>query len=109
MKYEVQITEGAEGDLAEIVDFLVGREGPDLAERILEGLLDAAAQLAQYPERGAHPRELLALGIREFRQVLFPPYRLIYRILGRQVFLLVVADSRRDFQTLLQRRLLARA
>jgi toxin ParE1/3/4 len=109
VNYELKITEGAEGDLAEIVAFLAEREGLELAERILEGLLDTASQLARYPERGAHPRELLMLGIRDFRQVLFPPYRLIYRTLGKQVFLLVVEDGRRNFQSLLQRRLLGRA
>lgn len=106
MKYLVRITEGAEGDLAEILDFLARREGEDVAQRILENLLRAAAALGELPERGAHPRELLALGIREYRQVLCKPYRLIYRIHGRTVVLYVVADGRRDFQSLLERRLL---
>jgi toxin ParE1/3/4 len=37
---------------------------------------------------------------------MFQPYRLIYRIAGKQVLLLVVADGRRDFQSLLERRVL---
>lgn len=107
MKYEVLITPGAERDLAELVNFLAAREGRDLAQRILEALLDTAAQLARFPERGAYPSELLALGIHDFRQLSFQPYRLIYRIQGHQVFLYLVADGRRDFQTLLERRLLS--
>lgn len=106
MRYDVQITTGAESDLAEIVAFLAEREGPTVAERILEGILDAANNLTKFPERGSHPKELLKLGIREFRQVMFQPYRLIYRIAGNQVFLLLVADERRDFQSLLERRVL---
>lgn len=106
MRYRVQITAGAEADLAEIVAFLARREGPLVAERMLEGILDAAEQLAHHPERGSHPKELVKLGIRDFRQVLFQPYRLIYRIMGNQVYLLVVADGRRDFQGLLERRIL---
>lgn len=106
MRYDVQITKGAEEDLTEILTFLAEREGPIVAERILEGLLDAADNLTKFPERGSHPKELLKLGIREFRQVVFQPYRLIYRIAGNQVFLLLVADGRRDFQSLLERRVL---
>jgi toxin ParE1/3/4 len=106
MRYDVQITRGAETDLTEILAFLLAREGETVAERILEGLLDAAASLGRFPERGSHPRELLELGIREFRQVIVQPYRLIYRIAGDQVFLLLVADGRRDFQGLLERRVL---
>ena len=105
-RYNVQVTEGAERDLAEIVAFLAEREGLALAEQILEGILGAAAELAHFPERGSHPKELQALGIRDFRQVFFQPYRLIYRMAGRQVFLYLVADGRRDFQSLLERRLL---
>jgi toxin ParE1/3/4 len=106
MRYEVRITAGAERDLAEIVSFLAEREGQTIAERVLEGLLDAAAGLGRYPDRGSHPKELLNLGIREFRQVMLQPYRLVYRISGKKVHLLLVADGRRDFQSLLERRVL---
>ena len=58
------------------------------------------------PERGNYPRELLDLGIKDFRQVFFKPYRLIYRVMGRDVVVLVIADGRRDLQSLLARRLL---
>ena len=34
------------------------------------------------------------------------PYRIIYRVLDNTVYVLVIADGRRDMQTLLQRRLL---
>jgi len=106
MRYDVRITKGAESDLAEIVAFPAEREGSIVAERILEEILDAANNLTKFPERGSHPEELLKLGIREFRQVLFQPYRLIYRTAGNQVFLLLVADGRREFQSLLERRVL---
>lgn len=106
MRYEVRFTEGAENDLAEIVAFLAERESLVVAERVLEGLLAAAEELHALPERGSHPRELLKLGIRDFRQVLLQPYRMIYRITGKRVYVLVVADGRRDFQSLLERRIL---
>lgn len=106
MRYHVHVTQGAERDLAEIAAYLAEREGPALAERWLEGILAIAAQLARFPERGSHPKELLALGIRDFRQVISESYRLVYRVEGRQVFLYLVADGRRDFQSLLERRLL---
>jgi len=66
----------------------------------------AANHLAAFPDRGSHPKELQALGIREYRQTFSKPHRLIYRVIGRQVFIYVIADGRRDMQSLLQRRLL---
>lgn len=45
------------------------------------------------------------LGIREYREVFFKPYRIIYRVIGTNVYVLLIADGRRDMRTLLQRRL----
>jgi toxin ParE1/3/4 len=46
------------------------------------------------------------LGIREYRQSFFKLYRVIYRVIGEQVIIYLIADSRRDMQSLLSRRLL---
>ena len=62
--------------------------------------------LSESPERGAYPKELVLLGIREYREVFFKPYRIIYRILDKNVYVLLIVDGRRDMQLLLQRRLL---
>ena len=66
----------------------------------------ALAGLSDSPERGAYPKELLALGIREYREIFFKPYRIIYRIVEKNVYILLIVDGRRDMQALLQRRLL---
>jgi toxin ParE1/3/4 len=73
---------------------------------VLDGLLAATDKLTVMPERGSYPKELLTLGIKEYRQVFFKPYRIIYRVIGRDVVVYVVADGRRDMQSLLARRLL---
>ena len=46
------------------------------------------------------------MGVRAFRQVNFKPYRVIYRVIDPQAFVLVIADGRRNLKTLLERRLL---
>ena len=62
--------------------------------------------LTRFPERGSYPRELLALGIKEYRQTAFKPYRVIYRVVGSQVVIHLIVDGRRDMQSVLARRLL---
>ena len=64
------------------------------------------ASLSESPQRGSHPKELLDLGIREYREVFFKPYRIIYREIEDDVHVMVIADGRRDMRTLLERRLL---
>ena len=107
MAHTVLLTAGAERDLAEIVDYIAEFDLGANANRVLDKLVGVAASLADFPERGSHPRELLALGMREFRQAFFKPYRLIYGVSGNAVHVHLIADGRRDMQTLLQRRLLA--
>ncbi len=106
MRYKVMLTEGAERDLEEIYDYIAEFDSPASANHVLNKLLEVAASLATFPERGSHPRELLALGIREYRQSFFKPYRIVYRVNAHQVFLYLIADGRREMQALLARRLL---
>ena len=106
MRYEVLITQGAERDLEEIYDHIAEFDSPEKAEYVLSRLLEVAGRLATFPDRGPHPKELQALGIREYRQTYFKPYRLIYRVIGKQVFIYLIADGRREMQSLLAGRLL---
>ena len=106
MRYEVLISQGAERDLEEIYDHIAEFDSPEKAEYVLSRLLEVAERLATFPDRGPHPKELQALGIREYRQTYFKPYRLIYRVLGKQVFIYLIADGRREMQSLLAGRLL---
>ena len=107
-RFEVLLTAGAEQDLEGIFDFVSEFDSVARASYVLDALMTVAESLSKFPERGSYPKELLGLGIREYRQSFFKPYRLIYRVSGRQVFIHLIADGRRDMQSLLARRLLGR-
>jgi toxin ParE1/3/4 len=106
MKYPVLLTAGAEADLESIYAYVCNFDSPARAEQLLDRLATAAQSLAEDPARGSVPRELQALGVTDYRQVFFKPYRLIYRVEERRVLVYLVADGRRDFQALLAERLL---
>jgi ParE toxin of type II toxin-antitoxin system, parDE len=61
-------------------------------------------RLTDMPERGNLPRELLNLGVTEYREAHYKPYRIIYRIIGWDVVVYCVVDGRRDMQSFLERR-----
>jgi toxin ParE1/3/4 len=105
-KFQVLLTAGAERDLEALHDFVVRNDGVLQADRLLNGLMEIVDSLSGFPERGSHPRELITLGIKEYRQVLFKPYRVIYRVDGLRVLVYLIVDGRRDMQSLLARRLL---
>lgn len=106
MSGAVLLSAGAEQDLASIYDFIADSKGERAAERVLDRLLRVVQRLRDFPEQGSHPPELSALGIRDFRQVMLKPYRIFYRAMDERVIILLIADSRRDMQTLLAQRLL---
>lgn len=105
--YEVLLTQGAEQDLESIHDYISEFDCVANANAVLDALMDVVDGLSRFPERGSQPKELAGLGIKEFRQTFFKPYRAIYRIAGDQVIIHLIADGRRDMQSILARRLLA--
>lgn len=106
-QYKVLLTEGSEQDLESIVDYIAEFHCVANANRVLDQLMKTVENLSQFPERNGYPKELSALGIQEYRQTFFKPYRVIYRVMKAHVVVYVIADGRRDMQSLLARRLLA--
>ncbi|MCC7516886.1 MAG: type II toxin-antitoxin system RelE/ParE family toxin [Pseudomonadales bacterium] len=105
-KFEVLLTEGAEQDLEAIYDYIAKFDCVANADHVLDALMKVAESLSKSPERGSYPKELLSLGIKEYRQTFFKPYRVIYRVTGSRVIIYLIADGRRDMQSVLARRLL---
>jgi toxin ParE1/3/4 len=106
MPFQVLLTEHALRDLAEIHAYIAEHDAPAKADHVLDRIEKVLASLAAFPEHGSYPNELLALGIREYRETWFKPYRVIYRVEAERVYVYLIADGPRDMQTLLTRRLL---
>ena len=106
MPFHIFLTGDAACDLEDLYDYIEWHDVPGRADYILDQIETALSSLSENPERGAYPKELLALGLREYREIFFKPYRIIFRVVDENVYVMVIADGRRDMQTLLQRRLL---
>ncbi|MDY6987380.1 MAG: type II toxin-antitoxin system RelE/ParE family toxin [Thermodesulfobacteriota bacterium] len=106
MSFPVLLTKDAARDLNDLYDYVTEHDSPQKADYLLEQIEKTFSTLSEFPERGVYPKELLALGIREYREIFFKPYRIIYRVMDKNVYVLLIVDGRRDFQSLLQRRLL---
>ena len=104
--FTVLLTEGAEQDLEALHDYICEFDCVANANHVLDALMDVVLSLSRFPQRGSYPKELVALGIKEYPQTFFKPYRVIYRVTGSQVLVYLIADGRRDMQSVLARRLL---
>jgi len=106
MSFSVLLTDDAIRDLEELYDYIDQHDVPGKADYVLEQIEKVFSSLSENPRRGVYPKELVSIGIKEYREIFFKPYRIIYRIIENNVFVLLIVDGRRNMQELLQRRLL---
>ena len=99
-KYSVQFARIAEGDIISIVDFIAA-DDPAAALNVLNQLEAAAASLEKFPDRGRIVPELEAIGLVTHRELVLAPWRMIYRIDGRLVYVVAVFDGRRNLEDVL--------
>ena len=83
------MTNDAARDLEEICDYIDRHDAPDRGDHVLEQIEKAFHSLSEHPHRGNSPKELLDIGLREYREIFFKPYRIIYRVMGDNVYVLV--------------------
>lgn len=106
MAYRVLLVEDAERDIEDLHAYIARNDSIGRATAVLDALEKLCASLSELPERGNKPKELQDLGIELYREIRLKPYRIIYRIIGRDVVIHGVFDGRRNMESLLQRRVL---
>ena len=106
MHFEVRLTEKAKKDLKQICHYIREKDGKARANDVLKQFEEVVSRLETFPNRGPFPQELLQVGVRQFRQVFFKPYRLFYTVDQETVTIFFIVDGRRDLQSILFERLL---
>jgi toxin ParE1/3/4 len=103
-QYEVVWTKIAEEDLIAIIKYIQS-DNPTAAKDSLQKLKAKSSNLDSLPERGRIVPELRQQGILQYRELIVPPWRIIYRISGDFVYVLAVFDSRQNIEDVLLDRL----
>ncbi|NIA29381.1 MAG: type II toxin-antitoxin system RelE/ParE family toxin [Actinobacteria bacterium] len=106
MNYKVFVIADAEQDILEIYDYIANSDSSEKAEYVLKNLEEKCSSLSTMPNRGHYLPELERIGIFEYREIHFKPYRIIFQVIGANVYIHCILDGRRDLQDLLGKRLL---
>ena len=106
-KYRVQIPSSVVLDIQEIVDY-IAEDSAVKALEILDRLENKINSLKEYPERGRVVPELLNQNIMEYHEIIETPWRIIYKIVDSNIFILTVIDGRRNVQDILLRKLMSK-
>ncbi|MBN1464438.1 type II toxin-antitoxin system RelE/ParE family toxin [candidate division KSB1 bacterium] len=103
---KVYIVKDAEQDIVDIYDFIALADSIEKAEYVLKNIEEKCQSLSECPDRDHFPPELERIGIFEYREIHFKPYRIIYQVVATKVYVHCVLDGRRELQNLLANRLL---
>jgi toxin ParE1/3/4 len=105
MDFTVRFTIAARHDLRDLHAYISAHDSLESADYVAREIVRAALALRDFPYRGVYPPELIAQGNRSYRQIFFKPYRILYRIRAKTVFIALIADGRRNMALLLSKRL----
>ena len=101
----VEWADPAKFDLFEIVEY-ISLDDLESAKKVSVSIKEKVVSLQLYPERGRVVPELAKLGIYSFRELIITPWRIIYKVENRCVYIELIADGQRDLQDLLFRRIM---
>ncbi|MCJ7601711.1 MAG: type II toxin-antitoxin system RelE/ParE family toxin [Desulfobulbaceae bacterium] len=102
--FKVQWARIAEEDLTNILLY-IAEDSPTNARSIFNQIKEKASSLTQFPERGRIVPELQGQGIFFYRKLIVAPWRVIFRISDKKVYILSVLDSRQNVEDILLKRL----
>ncbi len=104
-KYDIIWAGVAENDLRDIIEY-IAIDSPANTLKALEKVKKRASSLYTLPERGRIVPELQDQGILLYRDLIVPPWRIIYRISEMKVYVLSVLDARQNVEDILLKRLI---
>ncbi|OPX91428.1 type II toxin-antitoxin system RelE/ParE family toxin [Pelotomaculum sp. PtaB.Bin117] len=98
--YHVFWTQTAQQDLKRIIDYIAA-DSEDRAKKNYRAIRQKAADLQSMPQRGRIVPELKYFSILTYRELISPPWRIIYKLENDKVWVLAVIDGRRNFEDIL--------
>lgn len=78
--FKVEITEPAEKDLENILEYIVSEHSYERAQKVLQKILDAIYRLEKMPMAKGLVREVVGLGQNEYRQIVAAKHRIMFTI-----------------------------
>ena len=108
MTMRIFILESAERDLKDLRRYFLANFSDKQWQDTYAGIKEAIRGLLKFPHSGGVPEEITQLGLTQYRQILSGKNRIIYEIRVQEIYIHIIADTRRDMGSHLSKRLLER-
>lgn len=102
-KMKVIWTETATKDLNEIIEY-IANDSVEIALEKFYTIKDSAKQLDKFPEQVRIIPELKNENIMKYRELIISPWRLMYKIEEKKIYIMAVLDGRRNIEDILMKR-----
>jgi addiction module RelE/StbE family toxin len=99
-RFRVEWSRQASKDLLNIIDY-ISQDSNDAAINIFKKIKSQCETLNQTPERERIIPDLKEFRIYSYHELIVKPWRIIYRMSDRKVYILAVIDSRRNIEDIL--------
>ena len=106
MTSRVVILHSAKNDLKDIKSYLIRQFSAPTWQQTYEALKQAIRHLEAQPYAGSIPEEIEQLNLSQYRQVISGMNRIIYEIRDQTVYIHIIADTRKNLQALLLKKLM---
>ena len=103
-RYNVYWTKEATIDLYEILEY-ISYDDVIVAKKIYRNIKIKCSKLKNNPEKYRIIPELADMGIYNYREIIYSPYRIVFKITKPDIYVFAVIDSRRDFESIIFNRL----
>jgi len=103
-KYRVTVPPSVKKDLKEIVEYYF-EINKTYSKTIFERIVGRIRELESFPEKGRMVPELRDRNIDVYKELIEDNYRIVYRVIENEVFLVSVIDARRNVEEVLIRKL----
>ncbi|WP_306533954.1 type II toxin-antitoxin system RelE/ParE family toxin [Geobacter sp.] len=91
-KHTITFAVSAVEDIEDIRSWYADQQVPDVGERLIGEVISHVEQLADYPESG---RIVPEFGVAHLREIIHPPFRIVYRLDKTRVRIVRVWRSER--------------
>jgi len=97
-------TEDAAEDLIEIVSYQKTKYGLERAKKVYSGIQNTVRSLTDFNQKGRIVPELSAIGMNSYNEIIFSPWRIIYKVTSDSVYIVSLLDGRRNVEDILYKK-----
>lgn len=105
---DIAWTEDSAEDLLAIISYQKTKYGLEKAKAVYESIQKCVSSLLNFPQKRRIVPELHSIGITSYHELIENPWRIIYRITDKTVYIVTLLDSRRNVEEVLYKKVIER-